>query len=272
MRAADQAARMKLSALQIFSGNPRGWQRKPLDPETAVRFRTATARAGLDPVVVHASYLLNLASDDRRLWTRSVDGLAEELDRARELGASAVVVHPGSRGHRPLEWGIDRVARGAARALEKAGEGCALWLENTAGGGGQMGGTLSQLRLMLDRLKGLPVGVCLDTAHAWGAGYHLDQADGVHRFLDQVGAVLGLKRVKLWHFNDSDRQRGSKADRHTHLGRGLLGAQGLGALVRDPRLARGAFIMETPKNSRWADRRNLAYFLHLLDGVQRPIG
>jgi deoxyribonuclease-4 len=174
-----------------------------------------------------------------------------------------------------VEWGVDRVARGAAKALdqalERAPDSCSLWLENTAGGGGQMGGTLSQLRLLLDRLPGLPVGVCLDTAHAWGAGYHLDRPDGVSRFLDRVDQLIGLRRVHLWHFNDSDRKRGSKADRHTHLGRGLMGARGLGALVRDPRLAQASFIMETPKNSRWADRRNLAYFLRLRDGARRPI-
>jgi deoxyribonuclease-4 len=136
-------------------------------------------------------------------------------------------------------------------------------LENTAGGGGQLGGPLSQLQMLLARLPAENSAACLDTAHAWGVGYRLDSAKSSFRFLNRVERVLGLNRVKLWHFNDSDRLRGSRADRHQHLGRGLLGRHGLGGLVNDPRLSQAVFIMETPKNSRWADRRNLAYFQSL---------
>jgi len=112
-------------------------------------------------------------------------------------------------------------------------------------------------------LQGRAVGFCLDTAHAWGAGYHLEDAGRVRRFLDRVDSILGLAAVKLWHLNDTSRLRGSRRDQHQHLGRGRLGRPGFLALVCDERLKTAPGVLETPKNSRWADRRNLAFLRHL---------
>lgn len=263
-RAVREAQALGLGCLQIFAGNPRSWSQRPLDPAQAIDFRRQAGLAGLHPVSVHAPYLINLASPDQDLWRRSVDMLADQLGRAQALGAQAVVVHPGSRGQRDLTWGLERVATGVAQALAQAGPGAACWLENTAGGGGQLGGTLSQLAWLLERLGGLPVGVCLDTAHAHAAGYRLSRPGEVGRFLDRVEELLGLERVGLWHYNDILHPRGSRRDQHTHLGRGRLGVAAWAALLADPRLAGAAAVMETPKDSPWADRRNLA-FLHRLE-------
>ncbi len=268
-RAAREALEMGLGCLQIFAGSPRSWRHKPLDQEQADRFQRLCARAGLDPVVVHAPYLLNLASPDDELWQRSVAALAEQMERARLLGARAVVVHPGSRRGRGLDWGLARVARGVSRALEHSRGQVECWLENTAGGGGQVGGTLSQLALILERLAGMPAAVCLDTAHAWGAGYRLDGPRPLARFLDRVEALLGLERVCLWHLNDSLAPRGSHRDQHTHLGRGGLGKEGVRAVVSEPRLQEAAFIMETPKDRAGADRRNLAFLQGLINASRR---
>jgi deoxyribonuclease-4 len=263
-RAVREAQALRLDCLQIFAGNPRSWSQRPLDPAQAGEFKRQAGLAGLRPVSVHAPYLINLASPDEALWRRSVDMLADQMGRAQALGAQAVVVHPGSRGQRELVWGLERVALGVSRALGQAGPGgAACWLENTAGGGGQLGGTLSQMAWLLERLRGLPVGVCLDTAHAHAAGYRLSQPGDVGRFLDRVEGLLGLKRVGLWHFNDILHARGSRRDQHTHLGRGRLGAAAFAALLADPRLAGAAAVMETPKDSPWADRRNLAFLRRL---------
>ena len=263
LKAVGAARTLGLDCLQIFAGNPRSWSQRPLDQDLAGQFRRQAGLAGLRPISVHAPYLVNLASPDQELWQRSVALLADQLRRAQALGAQAVVVHPGSRGQRDLAWGLERVAQGVALALEQAGPGAACWLENTAGGGGQVGGTLSQLAWLLERLPGLDVGVCLDTAHAYAAGYRLAQTTEVGRFVDRVQGLLGLERVGLWHFNDTLHARGSRRDQHTHLGKGRLGRPAFAALLADPRLAEAAAVMETPKDSRWADRRNLAFLRRL---------
>lgn len=254
---------MGLDCLQIFSGNPRGWKQKPLVAKEAADFKAEVRAARLEPVVVHAPYLLNLASPDGDLWRRSIGGLAGQLKRAERLGAVAVVVHPGSRGGKPLAWGLERVCTAVERALGQAGGGVECWLENTAGGGGQVGGKLSLLAQMMKGLKEAPVAVCLDTAHAWCAGYRLDTAGSVKRFLDEVDGVVGLWQVKLWHFNDTQSALGSHRDKHDHLGQGLIGPKGFKALVRDPRLKQAAAVMETPKDTAQADANNLAFIKRL---------
>jgi deoxyribonuclease-4 len=246
LRAVEASAALGLGCLQIFAGNPRGWSPKPLDPGLAADFSRAARRADLDPVVAHAPYLINLASADQALWEKSVAALADQLGRARALGAVAVVVHPGSRGGREPAWGLDRVAQGVAAALRQAGPGAACWLENTCGAGAQVGGDLADLAGLLARLEGLPVAVCLDTAHAWGAGYRLDNAPAVEEFLDRVEEALGLHRVALWHLNDTRHALGSRRDEHQHLGQGQLGKAGVRALLGAPRLAGAAMVMETP--------------------------
>ena len=258
-KAAQEAARLGLDCLQIFSGNPRGWNHRPLTEVEATEFREGCRVAGLRPVVVHAHYLINLASPDDGLWRKSVKGLADQLVRARLLGADAVVVHPGSRMGEDARWGVERVRAAVEEALAMAGEGAQLWLENTAGGGGHLGGSLRQMASLLKGLAGLPVGACLDTAHAWGAGYRLDSRTMARRFVDEALTLLGTGAVKLWHLNDTVEKLGSHKDHHYHLGRGYIGPGGFAGLVNHPGLAGAAGVMETPKDSLWADRRNLAW-------------
>lgn len=263
VKAAQEARKLRLDCLQIFATSPRVWKQRPIPQSEADSFASACGKAKLDPVVVHAPYLLNLASPEAELWQRSTEALTEQLERAHLIGARAVVVHPGSRGPKPLTWGLERVARAVSRALSGAKGNAQVWLENTAGGGAQIGGTLAQFGQLRRLLNGQEVGFCLDTAHAWGAGYRLDNASSMRRFLDRAEQILGLDAVKLWHLNDTSRLRGSRRDQHQHLGRGLVGREGFLALVCDPRLKSASGVLETPKNSRWADRRNLAYLRHL---------
>lgn len=240
------SADLGLGCLQIFAGNPRSWSPKPLDQALAEEFASEARLAGLKPVAVHAPYLINLASPEETLWAKSVEALADQLRRAQSLGAAAVVVHPGSRGPQARDWGLERVATGVARALDLAGEGAACWLENTCGAGGQVGSTLEELAGLTRLLAEHKTAICLDTAHAWGAGYRLDGARGVRGFLDQVERNLGLKHVALWHLNDTIHPLGSRRDEHQHLSRGRLGRAGIRALVTAPRLKDAALIMETP--------------------------
>ena len=265
-KAALEAKRLGLDCLQIFSGSPRGWKQRPFRDAELTAYHEAKEVAGLDPVVVHAPYLINLASPDEALWRKSIAAMAEQLDRADALGCKAVVVHPGSRGDKDEAWGAARVRGAVSEALELSGGGVKVWLENTCGGGGQLGGRLSILADMLDKMDGAPVGACLDTAHAWGAGYALDSVADARKFLDLVDKRLGLARVKFWHLNDTSHKLGSKRDEHQHLGKGLIGTEGFRGLVCAKRLAGAAGAMETPKDSPWADRRNLAFLRRLAKG------
>lgn len=258
-----QAKSMRLECLQIFSGTPRTWKQKPLVVDQARAFGEGLATASISPLAVHAPYLINLASPKDDLWQRSIKAMADQLERARLLGADAVVVHPGSRLDRELDWGLERVAKGVRHSFDLAGEGVACWLENTAGGGGQLGGGLEELAKMTALLQGYPVGVVLDTAHAWAAGYDLATAPAVTSFLDEMDAVLGLEQVKMWHLNDSLHPKGSRRDRHTHLGKGMLGGKCFAALAGEPRLALAGGVMETPKDTPQADSRNMAYMRRL---------
>lgn len=262
-KAAEQAADLGLDCLQIFAGSPRMWKRTEISQADAARFRDTAAKTGLRPVVLHAPYLVNLAAEDDALWSKSIEVMREQIAKAALLGADGVVMHPGSRGGRSVDWGVRRVAAALKKVLRDGPEGISIILENTAGGGGHLGGTLSQLAMMLKMLSDLPCAVCLDTAHAWASGYRLDTAFSVLRYLDRVDGLIGLDRVKVWHFNDIDLPRGRKRDVHTHLGKGKIGFEGFSALVGDPRMAAASAVMETPKNSRWADRRNVLWLRRL---------
>lgn len=255
------AAELRTDCLQIFSGNPRGWKQKPITETQRDAFCSEAKKAGLDPVVVHAPYILNLASPDPELWQRSILGLSEQMKRAAFLGAKAVVVHPGSRGDKSLEWGVNRVAEAVCRAYELSNDVAFCWLENTCGGGALMGGDLNELAAMLKLVP--KAGVCLDTAHAWGQGYALDNQLNVADFLNLAEDVLGFHRIQLWHFNDSKVELGCKRDVHTHLGQGYIGEKGFKSLVSDSRLHCASAIMETPKENSLSDKQNLAFIRRL---------
>jgi deoxyribonuclease-4 len=251
IQAARRAAELGCETIQIWSGNPRGWRRSPLDPGEAARFKEMLAEAGIHPLFVHLPYLANMATEDALLWGRSRDLLVHALERADALGA-AIVAHVGS-SNAPSERAEERVAGAASFALERAVG--SLILENMAGQGAQVGHDLAQLVRMLARV-GEPgrTGVCLDTAHAFAAGYDIATRAGI----DEVLAVLGPERLKLIHLNDSKAARGSRIDRHANIGRGMIGEAGMRALLTHPALAETPAVMETPKDPPGSDERNMA--------------
>ena len=269
-KAAQQAADLELDCLQIFAGSPRMWKRTEITQTAAEQFRRIAQEARLDPVVIHAPYLVNLAAEDDELWRKSIDVMREQVATAHLLGACGVVMHPGSRGGRTINWGVERIAKALEEVLGDGTGDVKIILENTAGGGGHLGGTLSQLAAMLQITGGLPCAVCLDTAHAWASGYRIDDQRAVSRYLDRVDDLIGIQNVKVWHFNDIALPRGRKRDVHTHLGKGRIGRQGFASLVADTRMSNAAAIMETPKNSRWADRRNVLWLRRLTGSGHGP--
>ncbi len=268
LKTGRRARQIGATALQIFSDNPTAWRRRAEPPPDAAAFTAYCAREGIAPVVIHASYLINLAGSAEPFARQSVSGLAHELQRAPAYGASMVNTHIGShRGEGP-DVGLRQIASRVGTVLAEAPRGVRLVLENSAGGGDTLGSTLEELARILELVPAAAadsLAFCLDTAHLWGAGYDISSADGVREVLDRFDVLIGLDRLALVHLNDSKSALGSRHDRHEHVGAGRIGPAGLAAFLRDPRLpARTAFVMETPGMEQGFDAVNMrrSWLLH----------
>jgi deoxyribonuclease IV len=202
----------------------------------------------LKPLVIHANYLINLAGGNEKFRRKSIDAFRGELERGAALCADYLVLHPGSFRGASREEGLSR----AAAAIEQASRGVELGtltvlIENTAGAEFSLGGTFEQVAELLERLQGhVPVGACIDTCHTHVAGYDIVSEEGRALTLQHLEETVGFKNVRVWHCNDAKAERGSRLDRHEHIGRGKLGLEVFQALLNDRRLKHAAFIAETP--------------------------
>lgn len=277
VRAADRAAAIGATALQVFSDNPTSWRRRDTLPRELPAFRDRLERHDIAPLAVHAPYLVNLAGPDPSVFERSVAVLANELRVAAFYGARIVNVHAGSHRGDGVAAGTDRLAaglRGVFDLLDGEAPDVLLVLENGAGGGFGMGMTVEELA-DIDRAvaaAGVPrerTGFCLDTAHLWGAGYHIDTAAGVDALLAEFDSAVGLDRLRLVHLNDSRSEAGSRSDRHEHVGAGRIGAAGLARMLTHPALGHIAYVLETPGMEDGYDAVNLDRARALAEG--RPL-
>ena len=269
LRAARRSRQIGARALQIFSDNPTAWRRRSEPPLEAPEFVDYGAREGLRTIAVHASYLINLAGSAEPFASQSRAGLIAEMQRAPAYGATIVNTHIGShRGHGAAA-GLARIVDNVRAVLEASPPGVRLVLENSSGGGDMLGSSVEQLARILDGVDAVAdrLGFCLDTAHLWGAGYDVSTADGAIGVVDRFEELIGLDRLALVHLNDSRSERGSRMDRHEHVGAGRIGPAGLGALLRDPRLAGLTFIMETPGADEGWDAVNLRRAWMLWNGA-----
>jgi deoxyribonuclease-4 len=210
--------------------------------------------------VAHASYLINLASPDPALRRKSLDAFVQEMERARFLGIPHVVLHPGCHMGAGERKGIVRVASALNRTLARVAPPVGILLENTAGQGSCLGHRFEQLADVLERIRDeRRVGVCIDTCHAFAAGYDIRTAEGYERTMGHIDGLIGLERIRAVHVNDCRKGLGSRVDRHAHIGEGFLGLEPFRLLVNDPRFAKVPKILETPKGDDLAeDRMNLA--------------
>jgi deoxyribonuclease IV len=263
-RAVKEAQVLGCEALQIFVQNPRGWKWRPVAPAAIRDFTRAKSQAGLGPLVVHLGYLPNLATADPALYALSTGRLAQELNLSRALGADYLVVHPG---HGPLgEASFKQVARALSLAVAQTPPPPLVLLENTAGQGQELGWSFEHLERII-ALSGVPLGLCLDTAHAHGAGYDLSRPSGAARLLADLARGPGLEAVKIIHLNDSRIACNSRRDRHWHLGRGAIGLAGLRHLCSLPWLQPEAAILETPQPHRAYEWYNLLAARSLVFGA-----
>lgn len=282
-KAADRAAAIGASAIQVFTDNPTSWRRRPEPPRELPAFRARVAAHDLAPLAVHASYLINLAGPDEDVFARSCALLAAEMRMATAYGARFVNVHAGSHRGTGPDAGAARLAEGVRRVLaasdsaepfDGAADPPVLVLENGSGGGFGMGATLAELRRIDEALEAAGVdrgrvGFCLDTAHLWGAGYAIDAPGAVDEVIAGFDASLGLERLRMVHVNDSRSELGSRTDRHEHIGAGRIGGPGLGRFLTHPALAHVAYVLETPGMDEGYDAVNLARAIALAEG--RPL-
>jgi deoxyribonuclease-4 len=253
-----RARARRCTALQLFTTSPTQWAVRPLDPAEGRALAESLAAADITPHFVHAIYLLNLTSPDRVLRGKSVRHLAEELRRAELIGAAGVIFHLGSVGeHGRAARGAARLARSLCEVRQRAGCGVPLILENGAGAGRTLGAMPEQIAEALEASAAAePLGLCVDTAHAWAAGWPMETPEGLEATLAQLEATVGLRRLRLLHLNDSRYAFGTRHDRHWHLGQGYIGRATLERIVNHPRLSHLPLIMETP-GTEADDRRNM---------------
>jgi deoxyribonuclease-4 len=259
--AARRSRQIGAQALQIFSDNPTAWRRRPQPPADADAFIAYTASEGIATISIHASYLVNLAGSAEPFATQSREGLIVEMQRAPAYGATLVNTHIGSHRGVGAETGLRRIVESVRAILAASPPSVRLVLENSSGGGDQLGSRVEELAQILEGVGAVGGGerlaFCLDTAHLWGAGYDISDGEGAARVIDRFEELIGLDRLPMVHLNDSRSLLGSRTDRHEHVGAGQIGAEGLGAFLRDPRLARATFILETPGADEGWDAVNL---------------
>ena len=258
----------KCRCVQFFSANQRQWRAKALTAEQIDLFRQTYATSGLETLVVHGSYLINLAATNREFLKKSIAALVEEFVRCDQLGSDFLVLHPGADMGAGETAGIAKVAASLNRVLNKDWK-CQLLLETTAGQGSSLGHRFEQLAAIIASVeRPEQIGVCLDTCHVFAAGYELRSRSGFQKTIRQFKETVGLERLKVLHVNDSRTDMGSRVDRHDHIGKGKIGKEAFGYLVNDARLNRLPFILETPKGKspggRNFDMLNLATLRRLV--------
>ena len=272
-QALDRAASVHSNAVQVFTKNNRQWVGPPINDDDVARWRDQMPALGIDYAVSHASYLINLASPKEELWEKSRQAHQDEIVRAHAYAIPHVVLHPGSHVGAGEAAGIARIAA-ALNHIHAATPDCTdtiTCLEIMAGQGNVLGRNLAQLRAILDQVEdSRRVGVCLDTCHAYAAGYDLRTAAEYSAFMAEVERWLGLAAIKVWHFNDSKGALGSNLDRHVHIGEGEIGAAAFGHILNDPRWDGVAMLLETPKDDSLAeDAMNLARLCALVEDPTR---
>ena len=271
--AAERAYRLGCNTLQIFSSSPRQWKPFELAHSQCEVMGRLREKYDLRPLVTHANYLINVAGANAEFRGKSIEALRAEMQRATALNAGYLVLHPGSfRGSERAE-GLERAASAIAQAAEAqhlARAGLTVLIENTAGAEYSLGGSFEQVAELLERLRPVvPMAACIDTCHTHVAGYDIVSEAGYEQTMRQLEATIGLKNIPVWHCNDAKAERGSKLDRHQHIGKGSIGLEPFGRLLNDSRTAHAAFIAETPIDEPLDDLANVNA-LKALIGVSVP--
>jgi deoxyribonuclease IV len=259
-KAVDRAKAAGCEAVQIFSGNPRGWKIVPFDPEAGAEFRRRCREEEIFPVFIHSPYLINLSAPDEEIYRKSLSAFQNDLQRCDLLGADGFVIHVGYHRGEGMEAGMEKMAGALKETLAALPDlQTTILLENTASAGSSLGHRFENIAEIINRAgAGEKLGMCFDTCHAFVSGYDVSSAAGLDQTLEELDRTIGLDRLKIVHFNDSKYGLGSRRDRHAHIGEGEIGRAGMRRIARHPALREKAFILETPKKTPEDDPRNIA--------------
>ncbi len=262
----ERANALGCDTLQIFSHNPRGWAVKTVSEEDVSIFKSLRIKFDISPVYIHTSYLINMASGDKTLRKKSIALLVTEMDRADTIGADYVILHTGSASgddenisRKRAIWALNEIAR-----MGKWNAG--LLIENTAGKRGDISSTIIDLSEIMTGVKwSLISGVCIDTCHAFAAGYNIRYNTGIQKISGEIGRYIGFDKLKLIHLNDSKGDVGSGIDRHEHIGLGKIGTKGLKQFINCQPFKDVPLILETPKKKESDDPGNLKKVRRMLN-------
>ncbi|HLY40812.1 MAG TPA: deoxyribonuclease IV [Terracidiphilus sp.] len=259
--AIERAREIGANTLQIFTSSPRMWRAPKVDPKQAARMRELRRKYDVGPLVIHTSYLVNVCSQTKDFRDKSVIAFRGEIERALDFGAEYLVLHPGSWKGMTRDEGLRLAAESIERAIDGIawqGTGFQILIENTAGAECSLGGSFEQVAELVSLLRNhAPVGVCLDTCHTHVSGYDIVTPEGYETTMEQAGATVGFESVRVWHCNDAKAARGSKLDRHEHIGQGMIGVEPFRRLLNDKRFAHCAFVAETPVDESGDEERNV---------------
>jgi deoxyribonuclease-4 len=259
--AAERAYRLGCNTLQIFSSSPRQWKANELGRPQCEQMLKLREKYNLKPLVIHTNYLVNMASMTEAFLKKSIEAFRGEIERALALCADYLVLHPGSFRGADREKGLLQTAAAIAagsHGLDLERGGLTVLIENSAGAEFSLGSSFEQVAEVIEHLRDhIPVGACIDTCHTHVAGYDIVSEAGMRDTLAQLDAAIGMKEVRVIHCNDAKAARGSKLDRHQHIGKGTIGLDPFRRLLNHPQLAHAAFIAETPIDEPGDDRRNV---------------
>ena len=262
----EKAKKTDCETIQLFSRNPRGWKYNELNPDEVEQFKAKLASSNIFPCFLHLPYLPNLAAAKEELYTKSINSLCEDLRRAEILSIPFLIVHVGSRVTLSEEEAIEKVIEGINQSLQRVPNQVMILIENTAGQGTELGSKFPQLHKILSSVDNKDrIGICLDTAHAFEAGYDLSTRKGLDDTLNKFERLIGLKNLHLLHLNDSKTPLASHSDRHWHIGKGYIGLEGFRNIVNHPLLHHLPGIMETPRKNLKDDLRNMKVMRSLVE-------
>jgi deoxyribonuclease-4 len=245
-RAVDRGSERGAESIQFFNQSPRAWRAREYTEEEAVEFRATLEASSVQAALIHAVYLINCASQDRTIRRKSLTALTIALRSGAALGVSGVVLHAGSALAGDVKRAVSRAGKVIREALEDS-EDCPLHLENTAGSGGTLGRSFTELAALIEAAGGDErLGLCLDSCHLYASGYHIRTAEGLREVIDECAEIVGTERLGSVHVNDSRTGLGSNVDRHAPLGEGELGAKGCAVFLSEPRFDGLPAIFEGP--------------------------
>ncbi len=256
--AVGRAKEIGCETIQIFGSSPQTWAFKPVPGEQIEMFKQGLADAGIGPVFLHAIYLINLGTPNKDSLKKGIDSLIKYMDLAADIGAAGVIFHPGSHGGRGYEAVLPQTVDAIKTVLDASPDGPCLAVENMAGMGQHIGAKFDELGGILKAVDSPRLKICLDTQHAFAAGYDLTNPHGIKAMLDELDAGPGSANVVAVHANDSKRVCGSGVDRHDNIGDGFIGEEGFAAIMGDPAFAEVPFYLEVPGfEGKGPDRRNI---------------